>query len=263
MIRSKADGVPYYSFEALAGHRELVHAVFTRLGGVSAPPYRALNVGHSVGDDPRDVEANHRLVYETLGLSSADVVTAKQVHSNRVAVVDTKDAGRVLPETDALITAVPGVFLLLRFADCLPVFLYDPERQVVGIGHAGWRGTAATLAQQLVRVMAESFGSDPAQLVASLGPAIGPCCYRVGEEVVGAIAPTLQDRQKAIQHWGDGAFSLDLWEANRQHLLSQGVRSVETSHICTSCHAGEFFSHRAHRGTTGRFAAIIGMRKAS
>jgi YfiH family protein len=263
MIRDNTDGVPYYTFEGLAAHGELVHAVFTRLGGVSAPPYDTLNVGHSVGDDHDDVEANHRLVYETLGISGADVVTARQVHSNRVAVVDTKDAGRVVPETDALVTTVPGVFLLLRFADCLPVFVYDPEKQVVGIGHAGWRGTAATLAQQLIRTMTECFGSDPAQLIASLGPAIGPCCYQVGEEVVEAVAPALQDRSKAIQHRGDGAFSLDLWEANRQHLLSQGVRTVETSHICTACHAGEFFSHRADRGITGRFAAIIGMRRHS
>jgi YfiH family protein len=263
MIRSNANGVPYYSFEALGAHRELVHAVFTRLGGVSAPPYEALNVGHSVGDDHDDVEANHRLLYETLGLSSADVVTARQVHSNHVAVVDTKDVGRVVPKTDALVTAVPGVFLLLRFADCLPILLYDPEQRIVSIGHAGWRGTAATVAQQMIRVMVESLGSDPAQLIASLGPAIGPCCYRVGQEVVEAITPTLQHRQRAIRHWGDGAFSLDLWEANRQHLLSEGVKTVETSYICTACHAGEFFSHRADGGTTGRFAAIIGMRKHS
>jgi YfiH family protein len=263
VIRNEADGVPYYNFETLTGHQALVHAVFTRLGGVSAPPYEALNVGHSVGDDHENVEANHRLVYETLGISDADVVTARQVHGNRVAVVDTKDVGRVVPETDALVTAVPGVFLLLRFADCLPILLYDPEKQIVGIGHAGWRGTGAAVGQQMVRVMVESLGSDPAQLMASLGPAIGPCCYRVGKEVVEAVAPTLQDRQRAIRHLGDGAFSLDLWEANRQHLLSRGVRSIETSHICTACRSGEFFSHRADAGTTGRFAAILGMRKPS
>jgi YfiH family protein len=263
MIRSNTNGVPYYTFEGLASHGELVHAVFTRLGGVSAPPYQALNVGHSVGDDHDDVEANHRLVYETLGLSGADVVTARQVHSNRVAVVDTKDVGLVVPETDALVTAVPGVFLLLRFADCLPILLYDPEKRIASIGHAGWRGTGAAVAQQMIREMVESLRSDPAHLVASLGPAIGPCCYRVGEEVVEAIAPTLQDRPRAIRHSRDGAFSLDLWEANRQHLFSQGVRTVETSRICTACHAAEFFSHRADGGTTGRFAAIIGMRKPS
>jgi YfiH family protein len=263
MIRSEAGGVPYYVFEALADQGHLVHAVFTRLGGVSPPPYWALNVGHSVGDDPHAVEANHDLIYKTLRLSSADVVTAHQVHSNHVAVVDEQDAGRVIPETDALVTAVPGVYLLLRFADCLPVFLYDPEEQVVAIGHAGWRGTAAMVASQMIQSMKVSFGSEPAHLVASLGPAIGPCCYRVGEEVVEAIRPTLEDWRAAIQRGEDSDWSLDLWEANRQHLMGQGVRQVETGRICTACHAAEFFSHRADGGTTGRFAALIGMRNPS
>jgi YfiH family protein len=263
MILNEAGGVPYYVFETLADREQLVHAVFTRLGGVSAPPYQALNVGHSVGDDPHAVEANHDLIFEALHLSRADVVTAHQVHSNHVAVVDQQDSGRVIPQTDALVTAVPGVYLLLRFADCLPIFIYDPEKQVVAIGHAGWRGTAAAMASQMIQSMRVSFGSEPARVMASLGPAIGPCCYRVGEEVIAAIRPTLENWRAAIKHGKDSDWSLDLWEANRQHLMTQGVRQIETGRICTSCHAAEFFSHRADRGTTGRFGALIGMRKAS
>jgi YfiH family protein len=263
MIRSEAEGIPYYSFEALAEHRQLLHAVFTRLGGVSAAPYQALNVGHSVGDEPTAVEANHNIIYRILELSSAQVVTARQVHGNHVAVVDEQNAGHVIPDTDGLVTAVPGVPLLLRFADCLPILLFDPERQVVALGHAGWRGTAAALASQMIHTMRDSFGSNPENLIAALGPAIGPCCYQVGEEVIHAVRPTLQDWQAAIRHSADSQWSLDLWEANRQHLMSEGVRRIETGRICTACHADEFFSHRADRGTTGRFAALIGIRKRS
>jgi YfiH family protein len=263
MIRSEAKGIPYYSFGALAEHGQIVHAVFTRLGGVSAPPYRALNVGHSVGDEPVAVETNHDIIYRTLGLSRADVVTASQVHSNHTATVDERDLGQVIPRTDALITGVPGVHLLLRFADCLPIFLFDPQRQVVALGHAGWRGTAAAIASHMVQVMTDSFGTDPRHLIASLGPAIGPCCYQVGEDVARAIEPTLQDQQAVIRHRGDSRFSLDLWEANRQHLERRGVCNVEVGRICTACHAHEFFSHRADRGVTGRFAALVGMRKPS
>ncbi len=263
MIRSEANGIPYYSFGALAEHEQIVHAVFTRLGGVSAPPYRALNVGHSVGDDPAAVEANHDIIYHALGLSEAEVVTAWQVHSSRTAIVDERDEGQVVPQTDALITGVPGVHLLLRFADCLPIFLFDPERQVVALGHAGWRGTAAAIASQMVQAMTDSFGTEPEHLIAALGPGIGPCCYQVGEEVARAIKPTIRDRQAAIRHLGDSRFSLDLWEANRQHLLRRGVCTVEVARVCTACHADEFFSHRADGGTTGRFAALVGMRKPS
>jgi len=260
MIRHEAGDVPYYTFAAFAGHSEIAHAVFTRLGGVSRHPYRSLNVGHSVGDDPRAVGENHRLVQEALKVRKAEVVTARQVHSNHVACVTARDRGRVLPGTDALISGDPGVTLLLRFADCLPVFIYDAQRRVIGLGHAGWRGTAAKIACQMVSTMIAFYGSDPASMIATLGPAIGPCCYRVGDEVVGAISNSLPDWQGAIHPCGDGHFSLDLWEANRQQLMDCGIREVETGRLCTACHANEFFSHRAEGGNTGRFAALLGIR---
>jgi hypothetical protein len=260
MIRHEAGSVPYYTFAAFARRPEIAHAVFTRLGGVSRHPYRSLNVGHSVGDDPRAVEENHRLVLEALQVNGAEVVTARQVHSNHVACVTSRDRGRVLPDTDALMADDPGVTLLLRFADCLPIFLYDPQRGVIGLGHAGWRGTAAMIASRMVSTMVDSYGSNPANMIAALGPAIGPCCYIVGDEVVGAISSTMPDRRGAIRPCGDGHFSLDLWEANRQQLMDCGIREVETGRLCTACHANEFFSHRAEGGNTGRFAALLGIR---
>jgi YfiH family protein len=260
MIRHEAGAVPYYTFSALARHPEITHAVFTRLGGVSRNACRSLNVGHSVGDDPRDVEENHRLVHEALHVKGADVVTARQVHGNHVACVTATDRGSVMRGTDALVSGDPGVTLMLRFADCLPIFLYDPQRGVVALGHAGWRGTAATIATCMVSTMMDSYGSVPASMIAALGPAIGPCCYVVGDEVAGAITSTLPDWHGAIHPCGDGHFSLDLWEANRQQLMSCGIREVETGRLCTSCHAHEFFSHRAEGGNTGRFAALLGIR---
>jgi len=260
MIRHEAGGVPYYTFAAFAGHSEIAHAVFTRVGGVSHDPYRSLNVGHSVGDDPRAVEENNRLVAEALRVRQTDVVTARQVHSNRVACVTAGDKGRVLLDTDALITGDPGVTLLLRFADCLPIFIYDAQRGVIGLGHAGWRGTAARIACQMVSTMADFYGSDPAGVIAALGPAIGPCCYMVGDEVIGAICNSLPDWRSAIRPRGNGHFSLDLWEANRRQLMDSGIRKVEIGRLCTACHADEFFSYRAEGGHTGRFAALVGIR---
>ena len=260
MIRHEASNVPYYTFSAFARHPEITHAVFTRLGGVSCSPFRSLNVGHSVGDDPRDVQENHRLVHETLQVKEADVVTARQVHSNHVSCVTARDRGNVIPGTDALISGDKGVTLLLRFADCVPIFLYDPQRGIIGLGHAGWRGTAALIASRMVSTMIEYYGSNPAGMIAGLGPAIGPCCYMVGDDVEAALSRTLPDGQSAFHPSGNGQFSLDLWEANRQQLLECGIREVETSRICTACHAAEFFSHRAEGGHTGRFAALLGIR---
>ncbi|HIC93334.1 MAG TPA: laccase domain-containing protein, partial [Anaerolineae bacterium] len=160
MLRQNSDnGLVYYRFANLAPYDELVHGVFTRLGGVSAPPFAWLNVGRSVGDDPRAVEANHALVCQALGLSPDDIATARQVHSSRVAVVGVEGRGRAVPGTDALVTGAPGVALMLRFADCVPIALYDPVRRVIGLVHAGWRGTVEGIARKTVLAMAEACGS--------------------------------------------------------------------------------------------------------
>jgi YfiH family protein len=263
MIRHAASGIPYYTFPSLEQHAEILHAVFTRHGGVSRPPYRALNVGHSVGDDPEAVEENHSLLWQALAIQSREVITARQVHGSHVAVVGTREGGCVVPQTDALITGEEGVTLMLRFADCVPILLYDSRKRVAGLGHAGWRGTAAVVASRMVSAMIDSFGSDPADVLAALGPAIGPCCYEVGDEVVRAIKPTLNKWQDAMRPSANGHSSLDLWEANRQQLRERGVNHIETGCVCTACHAEEFFSHRADGGKTGRFAALLGLRKSA
>jgi YfiH family protein len=261
MIRHHVGLAPYYTFEAFRQYPQVLNAVFTRLGG-SRPPLWGLNVGHSVGDTPEAVEDNHHLVYQTLGISPSQVVTAHQVHGSHVAPVDLPNCGTVLPETDSLITAQSGITLMLRFADCLPILLYDPSTPAVGLGHAGWRGTAAQIAPHMVKAMSESFGTDPAALVVALGPAVGPCCYEVGPEVAEAIAPTLTDPRQAVLGQTDGRLSLDLWEANRQQLEDCGVWQIEIGRICTACHAQEFFSHRAEGGETGRFAVLMGLEEA-
>jgi YfiH family protein len=260
MIYQEVNGIPYYSFEGLSNRQDIVNAVFTRRGGVSRSPFAELNVGHLVGDELAAVETNHRLIYQTLGLSGRGVVTARQVHGNRVAIVGPDDGGKVIPATDALITGRPGLSLMLRFADCLPIFLYDPERQVVGLGHAGWRGTVAGLARQMAVVMIEALGSEPRHIIAGLGPAIGPCCYQVGIEVAESLGASLDGWEKTVHPTGGNALHFDLWEANRLQLVEAGIAQIEMSHVCTACHTAEFFSHRAEKGRTGRFAAVIGIR---
>jgi YfiH family protein len=153
------------------------------------------------------------------------------------------------------------VNLMLRFADCLPIFLYDPKRRAIGLGHAGWRGTARGLGTHMVSAMVECLGIKPAETIACLGPAIGPCCYEVGPEVAESVKLSLSDWDGSLLPLGDNRFSLDLWEANRQQLSEAGIRQIETSRMCTACHTDEFFSHRAERGSTGRFAAVMGIRE--
>jgi YfiH family protein len=249
----------YYQFSNLSGQPGLAHGIFTRLGGQSQPPWDSLNTGHSVGDDPDVVEANRALMYEALCVRGEDVVTPHQVHSTTVRVVDERDRGQLLPQTDALVTATPGVVLMLRFADCVPILLYDPVRRAAGLAHAGWRGTVSGMAGAAVRTMVEALGCRPRNILAGIGPSIGPCCYEVGADVTEAMSSAFPDIDGLFEPKDQGHGHLDLWAANRWQLAAAGVRNVEVAGICTACRTDEWFSHRAERGKTGRLGALIGL----
>ncbi len=254
LLRQNDASLTTYYFDSLT-QEGLVHAVFSRLGGVSLKPYDTLNVGHSVGDEPEAVAANHTRIYAHLSLGADQVATPVQVHSNRVAAVTVEDAGTELPNTDGLVTNIPGVALLLRYADCQPILLYDPVVHALGLIHAGWRGVAQAIARRAVETMQETFGSRPQDLIAGLGPAIGPCCYTVGYNVASAMGYVLPDWNQAMHQEEDG-WRLDLSAANAQQLGAAGVHKIEQAQLCTACHNDIFFSHRADMGRTGRFAVV-------
>jgi len=258
LLRRTSNGLVTYHFQRLTAEG-LVHAIFTRLGGASRDPFATLNVGSSVGDDQAAVVQNLARIYASLGLTEERVASAHQVHSNRVVVVTTQDGGQVVPAADALVTDTPGLALLLRFADCQPIILYDPVRHALGLVHAGWRGLAQGIARRAVEMMQEAYGTNPPDLLTGLGPAIGPCCYTVGDDVASALGYALPDWRKVMTPDPSGTgWRLDLPAANAQQLAAAGVRGrrMEQARLCTACHNDEFFSHRADNGKTGRFAAV-------
>lgn len=258
MIREHLDGIVLYRFERLRGAEGLVHAVLTRIGGVSHAPYATLNLGHTVGDDLTAVGENHRRALGTLGLEPGEVVSPYQVHGARVGVVGHAHLGTVQPATDALVTGVPAVPLLMRFADCAPVLFFDSVRRVVGMAHAGWRGVAVGAVGATVRAMAERLGCEPADLWAGVGPTIGPCCYAVGLEVVAAVQAACPPGTDVVRRV-DGSIYLDLPAAVQAQLRAAGVERVEGAGLCTACRVDEFFSHRAEHGRTGRFGVVLGL----
>lgn len=256
MIRECVDGVGLYRFEGLDEVEGVVHAVLTRIGGVSRGPYATLNLGHTVGDDLAAVEENHRRALGALGLVPGRVVSPYQVHGARVGVVGRAHLGTVQSATDALVTATPGVPLLMRFGDCASVLFFDPERRAIGMAHAGWRGVVAGAVGATVRTMRERLGCEPADLWAGIGPTIGPCCYEVGADtaqVVQAACPPGADVVRRV----DGRVHVDLPAAVRAQLDAAGVGRIEDSGLCTACRLDEFFSHRAEHGRTGRFGVVL------
>jgi hypothetical protein len=255
LLRQDTNGLVTYHFESLAVEG-VVHAVFTRLGGVSQGPFASLNVGHTVGDDEAAVAENHRRIYAFLQVGPDQVATAHQVHGNHVAVITSEHAGMVIPNTDGLVTGSPRVVLLLRFADCQPIVLYDPVHHAVGLIHAGWRGVAQGIARRAVEVMREAFATRSEDLIAGLGPAIEPCCYTVGDDVAAAMGYALRDWSRVLTLQGENEWRFDLPAANAQQLHAEGVRHIEQAHLCTACYQDEFYSHRGDNGQTGRFAVV-------
>jgi len=258
MLRECTDGVVLYRFEGLSGADGLIHAVLTRIGGVSRGPYATLNLGHTVGDDLAAVEENHRRALSALGLDPRQVVSPYQVHGARVGVVGRGHLGTVQPATDGLVTTAPAVPLLMRFADCAPVLLFDPVRRVVGMAHAGWRGVVAGIVEATIQTMMERLGCNPADLWAGIGPTIGPCCYAVGPEVAAAVEAACPPGAEVVRR-ADGQTYFDLPAAVQVQLRAAGVEQIEDASLCTACHVEEFFSHRAECGRTGRFGVVVGL----
>ena len=235
-------------FASLFDRADVVHGVSTRKGGVSPSPYDTLNLGTGSGDKASSVEENRRRFWEAMGIDTAQLAIPQQVHGNRIRRV-TAPGG--YGETDGLISDERGVVLVVQVADCLPIFLYDPRRQAIGLVHAGWRGTASEIASRCVETMESAFGTRPRDLTAFFGPSIGPCCYEVGEEV------THRFPAKYVK-----GGHLNLWKSNRDQLVGKGMEPdrVEISGLCTACHTEWFFSHRASGGKTGRMLALFGLR---
>jgi len=242
-----------FQFDNLSKIAGVVHGISTRAGGVSQGRCASLNVSYTVGDDIENVEENLRRVAEAVGARREDLFAAYQVHGRDVTVVEAETEAR--PRCDVLVTRSPEKTLMLRYADCTPVLLADPKRRVVAAVHAGWRGSVVRAAGAAVEALRDRFGCQPGDIVAGIGPAIGPCCYTVGQDVVEAFA----DRPGLFAR-GDGGQRLDLWAANHQALVDAGVPSeqIEVAGICTECQSERFFSHRANGGQpAGRFAALI------
>ncbi len=245
-----------YQFPLLQG---TTHAVFTRLGGVSPLPWNSLNFGATVGDLPENVSANFALACNALGIKPAQTATTRQVHGNKVVVARAGNGStQFLGNADAMITREKGVYLTMRFADCVPLLFFDPVVNAVGAAHAGWRGTMQNVMGCTLNAMQREFGSLAADIRVVIGPSIGPCCYQVGEDVFEAAKSAFKDPSPFFAHRENGLY-FDLWQANLWQAQEAGVTQIMSSQLCTACNTRHFFSHRAEKGKTGRFAAFIGL----
>ncbi len=254
------DGLKFYQFDGLASQAGVAHGVFTRQGGVSAPPWASLNLSGSTGDSPEATAENGRRMLAALGLVRGQVVSAWLNHGDRVVIAGPQHLGSAMRDTDALVSATPGLVLSMRFADCVPVLLYDGVCRVAAIAHAGWPGVAAGIAGKTVRAMRDAFGCSPADLWAGIGPAIRAECYEFGADLARRVAAACPPQAPVIVPQPDGTVHLDLIAAVLWQLRAEGVTNIEDSGICTACNTGEWFSHRVEK-KTGRFGVVFGLRE--
>jgi len=252
------DGVRYFTFDSFP--RSIVQAVFTRQGGISPEPWNSLNVGGTVGDERERVIENRFRSFRALGRDPHSIFDVWQVHSAEVVTTVAPHYSRP-PEfkADAILTDKPDVTLFMRFADCVPILLHDPKRQVVGIVHAGWQGTVKKILREVVNRLQNNYGSNPADLLAAIGPSIGPDHYEIGPDVIERVRAAFDGDAEGLLESRDGGVHLDLWKANRVILEQAGVENVEVAGLCTACHPDDWYSHRAQKGKTGRFGALIAL----
>jgi hypothetical protein len=258
MISTTLNGASFYQFENLASAGGINHGVFTRNAGHSQPPYASLNVSYGIGDEEKAVAGNRSLISGIMG--AGEMIFIDQVHGCDIAVLGRDQKGNNNPKAtrpiiaDAVVTDRPENYLVIQVADCQSVMMYEPARQVVANVHSGWRGNIGNIIGRTVEAMRQQFGCHPDGILAGIGPSLGPCCAE--------FINYKTEIPKEFWRYKDPGDHFDFWAISSDQLLNAGVlaKNIASSQICTRCRTDEFFSYRAEK-TTGRFAAVIGLKQ--
>jgi polyphenol oxidase len=268
MEEKTVHGLKLLSFATLNRYTGLFHAVSTRIGGVSPAPFHSLNLGIHTEDEVHNISANYDILCSSLQIDLRSIVTSHQVHETKIARVDKVPAGTIpfpfehaLTGYDAFITDKPGITLMVRIADCVPLIIYDPLKHALAVVHAGWKGTLAGITEKTVAALVQDYGCSPVNIKAGIGPSIGPCCFSVQKNVENLFHMRFSNARQFIHDASDGPH-IDLQQANRLQLIAAGCLhdNIEMSGVCTACNLNLFFSHRGEKGKTGRLGLLAGLR---
>ncbi|WP_017753644.1 peptidoglycan editing factor PgeF [Calidifontibacillus oryziterrae] len=251
--------------------RNIVVGMTTRQGGFSKAPFNSMNLGLHVYDSPEDVIQNREQLAKQLNIPLASSVYAEQVHGANITRVTKAERGKGATELETAIKGVDGLytgddstFLFAAYADCVPLYFYAPKHHLVGIAHAGWRGTVNNIAGEMIKAWTNKENVRADEILVSIGPAIGECCYIVDNNVIEQLDKALDYKMldDVYSKLKGGQYRLNLKQANFLLLINAGVsaNNIEISTYCTCCHHNLFFSHRRDNGKTGRMLSFIGMK---
>ena len=259
MIPEKLANIRVWHFDQLKRYRQILHFVTDRHGGISKDPYFSLNLSFKVNDNVNSVTKNRELLAGNLKLNPEQFLYPDQCHTSNVKLVKSINQEK-LAETDALITNVPGIFICVTTADCVPIILYDPVKHSIGVVHAGWRGLVGSIIIKTIDKMIENFETDPKNLLACIGPSISSKNYQVGNEVINEVVKLTRYKKGFIYNEDkSGRGYLDLQEFSRFQLINVGLdyHKIEIAGICTYDNNNDFYSARKEGFETGRFASGI------
>ncbi len=262
----------YFQIEGIETSNKQVFAGFSsRHGGCSNSPFQSLNLGLHVNDEPDKVIENRKRLAESIGTTLDQWIFADQVHDKVVQEVTTKDHGKGsisyntgIMGTDGLYTKDPNTVLALGYADCVPIYFVSKNHSIIGVVHAGWKGTVSGIAQEMISKWENHEHVPASDIEVWIGPSIQQCCYEVDERVISHVDEILPDNyEKPYSTKSEGKYMLNLQLLNKQLLLQAGIREeyIHVTDHCTSCGVEDFFSHRKENGSTGRMLAFIMMKE--
>lgn len=266
MTLNSPDTVPYLTYNSFSEINFINHAFSTRLGGVSEGEFTSMNMAFNRGDNPESVTENYKRICKSAGFDFDSLTASAQDHNTFVRAVTSENKGvgiykpRDLHSVDALITNEKGVTLVTYYADCTPLFFVDIKQKAIGLAHAGWRGTVGRIGEKVVKKMTELYGTNPADIVAAIGPAISVCCYEVDKPCADNFyALSDLDSSRFVFPKENGKYMIDLLETNRQILVAAGVKNenITVSDVCTNCNSELLWSHRATKGKRGTMSAFM------
>lgn len=266
MNKEVKNGVTFLTFDILKGQAGLKHGFSTKLGGVSKDVYESMNLGFGRGDSDENVHENYRRMALALDMDYERMCLSQQTHTTNIRVITEEDAGNgithPLPYTDidGMITNVKNLPLVTFYADCVPLFFYDPVKEVIGLSHSGWRGTVGKIGKKTVELMSETYGSNPKDIICCVGPSICKNCYEVSGDVASQF-DRIFTSSSIFNPDDTDKYMLDLWGACKQTFMEAGVpeENIEVTDYCTRCNPDLFYSHRimgAHRGSLAAFMSL-------
>lgn len=257
MIKQSKNKLIYYQFNSFSKF-PIKHAIFTRIGGISKEPFHSLNIGGNLGDLDENIIENKKRMFKVLEIPFETQFDVWQVHGINIVIPEKprKPLGKYV-QADGIVSNTPDFTMVMRFADCVPIILYDPVNHIGSTVHAGWQGTVKNVVSYAVQTMIRQFNVKASNIVAGIGPSIGPDHYSVGENVIKAVKARFPNDWKEMLELRHEKAYFNLWLANKHNLVESGVEQIELAEICTACNTDEWYSHRNENGKTGRFAAIM------